>query len=263
MDRGIHKYRQLDPQQIIATIKQLRDRVEARFPESGLGKVVAEILIVARQTVSRMAWIQRPHMLLRCASILLSCVIVALLVGLLLNIREFRLSDFSESIQGIDSSISSVVFVGAAILFFVSWENRIKRSRALKALHELRALAHIVDMHQLTKDPESYFGGGPRANSPERRPMTPFELNRYLDYCSEALALLSKIAALHVQEFQDEIVLDAVDDVEDLTTGLSRKIWQKIMILESLDPSNVVPQATAPTTSPTGTIVQAPTNRPT
>jgi hypothetical protein len=28
-------------------------------------------------------------------------------------------------------------------------------------------------------------------------------------------------------------VLDAVDDVEDLTAGFSRKIWQKITILEN------------------------------
>jgi hypothetical protein len=30
------------------------------------------------------------------------------------------------------------------------------------------------------------------------------------------------------------VLLDAVDDVEDLTAGFSRKIWQKITILENL-----------------------------
>jgi hypothetical protein len=64
--------------------------------------------------------------------------------------------------------------------------------------------------------------------------MTPFELNRYLDYCSDALALISKIAALYAQSFNDPVLLDAVDDVEDLTAGFSRKIWQKITILENL-----------------------------
>ncbi len=59
-------------------------------------------------------------------------------------------------------------------------------------------------------------------------------MNRYLDYCSELLALISKIAALYVQGFQDSVLLDAVDDVEDLTSGFSRKIWQKITILEYL-----------------------------
>jgi hypothetical protein len=137
-------------------------------------------------------------------------------------------------VQALDSSISSVVFVGAAILFFLSWEHRIKRDRALKAIHELRALAHIVDMHQLTKDPESYAGHSQHKTGIGKRVMTPFELNRYLDYCSDALALISKIAALYVQGFQDPVLLDAVDDVEDLTAGFSRKIWQKITILENL-----------------------------
>ena len=44
----------------------------------------------------------------------------------------------------------------------------------------------------------------------------------------------NRIAALYVQGFQDPVLLDAVDDVEDLTAGFSRKIWQKITILENL-----------------------------
>jgi hypothetical protein len=104
----------------------------------------------------------------------------------------------------------------------------------LKAIHVLRALTHIVDMHQLTKDPESYFTQKQTGSVPLKRTMTPFELTRYLDYCSDALALISKIAALYGQGFQDPILLDAVDDVEDLTAGFSRKIWQKITILENL-----------------------------
>jgi hypothetical protein len=127
------------------------------------------------------------------------------------------------------------VFIGAAILFLISWENRIKRQRALNALHELRALAHIVDMHQLTKDPESLFRGA-SGLVPQRR-MSPFELNRYLDYCSEAQSLISKIAALYVQGFQDTVLLDAVDDVEDLTAGFARKIGQKLVMLENLNRS--------------------------
>jgi len=156
---------------------------------------------------------------------------VAFLVA---HVRQFNFEDFTNSVQALDSSISSVVFVGAAILFFLGWENRIKRGRALKAIHELRALAHIVDMHQLTKDPESYAAQGTLTTRIRKRTMTPFELNRYLDYCSDALALISKIAALYAQSFQDPVLLDAVDAVEDLTAGFSRKIWQKITILEGL-----------------------------
>jgi hypothetical protein len=231
MEETFAKFRRLDPEKIVDTVRSLHGRIEDRFPGSGLGKVVAELLLVAEETLKRTRWIQRPHIPLRAVATLLSVAIIALMIGLALNIHQFNFNnDFTNAVQALDSSISSVVFVGAAVLFFISWENRIKRSRSLKAIHELRALAHIVDMHQLTKDPESALRG-----KSSKRLMTPFELTRYLDYCSDALALISKIAALYVQEFQDPVLLDAVDDVEDLSAGFSRKIWQKITILENLE----------------------------
>jgi hypothetical protein len=234
MEGTAANYRHLDSEKIIATIESLKHRIDRRFPDAGLGGVVEELLRISRKTVERTTWIQKPHLPLRIAAGFLIAAIIALLVLMLLNIRQFRFDDYGNFIQAFESSISSMVFIGAAILFFLSWENRIKRRRALDAVHELRAIAHIVDMHQLTKDPESYFAPTSPAFVPARRGMSPFELNRYLDYCSETLALVSKIAALYVQNFQDPVLLDAVDDVEDLAAGFSRKIWQKITILETL-----------------------------
>ena len=57
---------------------------------------------------------------------------------------------------------------------------------------------------------------------------------RYLDFCSEMLSSISKVAALYVQDFPHPVALTAVDEVETMTTGLSRKIWQKIDILEQV-----------------------------
>ena len=66
--------------------------------------------------------------------------------------------------------------------------------------------------------------------------MTRPELGRYLDYCSELLSLTSKIAALFVERFNDPVTLSAVNEIESLTAGLSRKIWQKIsMLLNTAD----------------------------
>jgi hypothetical protein len=122
--------------------------------------------------------------------------------------------------------------MGIAIAFLVTIEGRLRRHRALKALHELRSLVHIVDMHQLTKDPDQVTGS--RANSTASSPariLAPFELGRYLDYCSELLSVTSKVAALYAQQLEDPVVLSAVNEVETLTTGLSAKIWQKLVIL--------------------------------
>jgi hypothetical protein len=235
MAPSTQSYRRLDPEKIVETIQVLHRRIEHRFPGAGLGKVIQDLLAVSNETVERTRWIQRPHLPLRVATAVLCAMILGAIAALLIQIRNFQFDDFVNSVQALDSSISSIVFIGAAILFLISWENRIKRQRALNALHELRALAHIVDMHQLTKDPESLFRGA--SGLVPQRSMSPFELNRYLDYCSEAQSLISKIAALYVQGFQDTVLLDAVDDVEDLTAGFARKIGQKLVMLENLNRS--------------------------
>ena len=51
------------------------------------------------------------------------------------------------------------------------------------------------------------------------------------------LALTAKLAALYAAETNDDQVMGAVNDVEDLASNLGRKIWQKIMIISQLDES--------------------------
>jgi len=65
--------------------------------------------------------------------------------------------------------------------------------------------------------------------------MTRFELTRYLDYCAEMLALIGKLAALYGERMRDGVVIDAVNDIESFTSGLGRKIWQKITIISALE----------------------------
>ena len=84
-------------------------------------------------------------------------------------------------------------------------------------------------MHQLTKDPERISGTPAGDTGTIKRPQNPAELIRYLDNCSDLLALISKISALYVQDFDDP-----VNEIENLTNGLSRKIWQKIMIFDRI-----------------------------
>ena len=234
----ISPYRQLDSQRIVQTIDALQKRIEERFPGSGLSKLVSDLQQAAIETLSRTAWIQKPHLPLRIGVWTLTVAIVALFLYILLSYRELQVRELSSFLQALDAGISSIVYIGAAIIFLVSWETRIKRDRALGALHELRAMAHIVDMHQLTKDPERAFRIGMNTASSPKHLLTPFELSRYLDYCSEALSLISKIAALYVQGFQDAVVLDSVDDLEDLTIGMSRKIWQKITLIDLMQRSS-------------------------
>jgi hypothetical protein len=143
-------------------------------------------------------------------------------------------------VQGLEAALNITILLGAAALFLATVEVRIKRKRALKAIHELRALAHVIDMHQLTKDPERLRTHAQETASSPKRTLRGSELIRYLDYCSEMLSLIGKLAALYVQKFDDSVALVAVNEVEELTTGLSRKIWQKIMILNAFAAEELV-----------------------
>ncbi len=138
----------------------------------------------------------------------------------------------------------SAVASGIAVFFLLTLEGRIKRRASLRGLHELRSIAHVVDMHQLTKDPEQFLSlpAAATTTSPARI-LTRFQMARYLDYCSELLSLTSKLAALHAQYLMDPVVLDAVNDVESLAGALSVKIWQKTMILDSIAVRGTSPEA--------------------
>ncbi len=133
----------------------------------------------------------------------------------------------------LESGVNDLVFAALAIWFLYSVPERLQRSGLLALLHRLRSMAHIVDMHQLTKDPERLresFSPTPRSVPMD---LSPDELEHYLDYCSEALSLIGKAAALCAEESRDPIVLDTVSTVETLTVSLERKIWQKIAVLNA------------------------------
>ena len=232
-------YRRLEGARIIETLERLERRIGERFPGSGLGRVSGELLAVANESLARAAYLARPNRSLRIGTWASIAVIVYIGVQALLHLNlAMRWKDFAGFLQS-SQAIQNVVFLGVAVLFLANVETRIKRRRALSAIHELRSIAHIVDMHQLTKDPDQFLAGSAATGSSPHRAMTRFELSRYLDYCTELLSLTGKVATLYVQDFQDPVVLDAVNDIENLTTGLSHKIWQKIMILDALKTSDV------------------------
>jgi len=230
-------YRHLDAASITRTTDTLCRRIEVRFPGSGLSRVCRELDAIARRTAETSTWIARPILSLRVGVGLLVALILAGLGVTLATLRApVEPLTLGELVQAIESGVNDLVFVAVAVFFLLTIETRVKRRRALVAIHELRAIAHVIDMHQLTKDPEWVVDRGRETGVLPPRTMTRFELSRYLDYCSEALALAGKVAALYIQGFDDPVALQAVNEVEDLTTGLSRKIWQKLSILYSMSP---------------------------
>ncbi len=226
-------YRVLNATKIIKTIGNLHQRITERFPESGLANVCMELLQLCNESRKRCEWIDRPLIGLRIGigvviTIILAVAVEAILVGKF-GESDLQLTNFVNLLEAI---LNTSVLIGASILFLVTVETRIKRHRAIKAINELRTLAQVIDMHQLPKNPDRFGKGWKSTEHSPKETLTPFELSRYLDYCSEMVSLCGKVAALYGQSLQDDVVLSAVTDIESMTTGLSRKIWQKINLLK-------------------------------
>ena len=229
-------YTELQLSQVERTLRTLHNRIRERFPDSGLANVASGLCDIASETGPVIRKLERPNWVVRGLVGLAIVLLLALSGGLiaLLASMSIDVDGFGDMVQAIESAAQDFIFLGIAVYFLLTIEGRLDRRTALKELRRLRAIVHIVDMHQLTKDPEHLLEPTNRtASSPEQR-LSRFELSRYLDYCTELLSLSSKLAATYAQTMNDPVVLEAVSDVEILASNLSNKIWQKIVIVDTM-----------------------------
>ena len=230
-------FRTLDSAQIVATLETLRRRIVERFPAASLARVCAELIAIAGESRARTARIQRPDYGLRTgigAIIVGGLALLAYAAGLIEVKKEG--TNVYGILQGIESGFNIILLMGAAIFFLATLETRMKRRKAMEGLHELRSIVHVIDMHQLTKDPTTLTEGGADTESSPKRTMSAYDLGRYLDYCSEMLSLIAKVAALYAQSSKDSVVIAAASDIGQITTNLSNKIWQKITLVQRARP---------------------------
>jgi len=226
----------LDSEKIETTIERLEQRINDRFAGSGLAEVCRTLLHLSKETKETVKWIHKPNYIRRAGVyvfILISFVIIVhSLTRLNVTTDGVNIADF---VQMIGSALEGIVLIAAGIIFLATFETRTKRKRIIRALNQLRCLAHIIDAHQLTKDPEGISTISlPMPHSPART-FSAYELSRYLEYCTEMLSLIGKLGFLYIQDFDDPLANNAVNDLEDLATELSQKIWQKIMILHQYE----------------------------
>ena len=136
-----------------------------------------------------------------------------------------------------ETAISDLVYAAIAIFFLWSFPERLQRSRLLNLLHQLRSTAHVIDMHQLTKDPEQL--------KPSFVPTVEEHEARHDPRPGRALPRLLLGDAQPGRQDRGPVrrgvarLGDPRDrvDVENLTVGLSRKIWQKISNLPPGEPA--------------------------
>jgi hypothetical protein len=225
-------YRTIDAERVIATAVLLEARITDRFPESGLRKVSVELIALGRDIAREARALEAPIRWLRILTIVTILIGVSI-IAFVMTILSFDRIDTGafDFVQGIEATLNTILLVGLGMLTLTQMQIRLKRRKVFDGLHALRSMIHVIDMHQLTKDPAALSDDfKPSAHSPTRT-LSAADLSRYLDYCSEMLSITGKLAALYAQSVNDDVVVQAVNDVENLGTNLSRKIWQKIMMI--------------------------------
>ncbi|WP_137112374.1 hypothetical protein [Rhodobacter sp. SY28-1] len=228
-------FRTLDAAKILTTAERLETRIRERFPDRGLAQVASEVSAQARAIRTEVEILTPPIWWLRglVAMVVLAGAAVFLWVGSILPLRDVG-QDAIGSVEGIEAAINTALLAGLGLVALVRLEARVKRQRVARGLHGLRSIIHVIDMHQLTKDPVTLSPDFTPTETSPARDLTAVEMSRYLDYCSELLALTGKLAALYSQAVPDEGVAQAVTDIELLGSSLSRKIWQKIGLIDAV-----------------------------
>ena len=215
----------LDSNKITETAIGVSKEIFSAFPKSGLSNLSRELVRYSKDVSILSKKISAPNWPLR-ISIFVICGLMLIIPFFAIKLIFYKVeltTSVSDFMQGFDALVNEIVFIGIGIYFLSSIETRIKRKKVLKILHELRSMAHVIDARQLTKNSLMFREGG-----------ADLSVAQYLKHCTELLSIISSIAAISVQNFSDHISVDAVNDVESLCNGLSRKIWQKIAILEKL-----------------------------
>lgn len=126
----------------------------------------------------------------------------------------------SDIFQGLDAVTN--LAVASILSWWALWRLEQRRRDKLLGAYfsELVALAHVIDLHQLFKDPK-----GTEVKLSQQ------ELYYYFDYCCDLLAILSKIGVIYGQEYREEAATKHVADLQELCSDLSRRIGQKIELL--------------------------------
>ena len=233
----------LEPTKLVRTIKELEKRILADFGERGLTWVCRELCSAAEKARERGIRLRRPNWPLRAVPFAATALVVYLTVMISSSIAivdakidkviQQDIRDLLKALQNLMNHAALPIalaiplpFVLATFAFIGNLEGRWKRKRALRYLHELRSIIHVIDMHQLPKDPHGVPDGtDPDFISGER-------LIKYLDYCSELLSMSAKVAALYAESSRDAVVIATVSDLGQITSNLSSAIWQKINIVE-------------------------------
>lgn len=223
---------EISPGTLAHTSKRLVTRIGERFGDCEVLHLAAQVDRIVSRSHTRLRgsrWLGFMIRLVIWPTVI--AALVALGYGIYLFNPKIQTSSGLELVQGIESLIQVLLVLAATTWFFLTLNTRLVRGRLLRAVQELRSLAHAIDLDQLDKDPDRLKrqGDDDTPTSPKLGDInTPFLLSRYLDYCGEMLSLIGKVAAIYAEKIDDPIVLSELGDVERLTNDYRLNVGMKM-----------------------------------
>ncbi len=227
------EFRHIEAGRLRETTAWLEKRIRATFPGRALGRLAGDLRDLVGDVEQQCIYLAKPNWPLRLLAGI-SILLLFVLVGATFSSVHWQLDTTSwvDLLQGIEAGLNELVMAGLVILFLASLENRRKRGQALSGLRDLRGVAHVIDLHQMTKDPEIALAR--RLEGEEVEKLSGEELQLYLSFCADLLSIVGKAAALYGQVLDDSVVLATVDEVESLSARGAAKIWQKLAIVRGV-----------------------------
>ena len=228
---------QLDPKRIYTTAKLVVDRVEDFAEATGRGgglktlaKDVTDLALKAREPKGMLENLDQfgPRFLFAVAVPVLGS---AILFWLLPPIDWSPLEPASLLgwFQMTEPILGTIFFLGTIAILAWGFIGLLRRNAALNKLHKLRSVAHVIHSHQLKKSIR--VEGQPATQDS----LTLDQLKKYVECCSDLLAVVAKLAALKAQDVNDPVVLDASDRIERLAHDLSEDMRRKVTSAERSD----------------------------
>ena len=224
---------ELNPKKLCKTIHSLEVIVAEKFPERSFRKTILELSKVAKEAKELSYKLSGKHVvawtIIIAAPIVLLCAISYLFIVYAHFSSDEAQTGILEYSDTLDLFVNLIVLsVMGSYALFRQYRLR-RRKRAMQILHKLRSIAHVID---LTQHGKNYQFIVDTQDHKSDKYISLDDCIQYLTYSSQALSLTSKVAAILIEDYNDNTVIASVCEIESLCTGISLKIWQKIETLQ-------------------------------
>jgi hypothetical protein len=216
----------LDGAKILKNIIDLQNQIDAQFPERGLSSTVQDLGNEAKAASDLSNRVGGSHTMAWFFNITIPILVFIITLSVALYYLN---SEDKEAFNGFDDIDGLINLIFLSVVIGVLFRQTVKlrrRNIAMKQLHLVRTLIHVLDMKQQNKKIDG------KCLTNQKPLLSISESILYLDDCSQAVVLAGKVAALLIEDYDDSLVIATVSEIDALCNGITNRIWLKIQVFQ-------------------------------